>query len=252
MSAPAAGRHVVSKPARAVNAGRRMQILQPFLLMALLTLAPSTRAHTAPQNPEGARPAAARATTGAEGRPTSGEASRAGAAHHGRAPLRPRVPQHRPGDHVGPHQRYRHPPEAARHVVRRRRVGRRVEDRQRGHDVDADLRRAGRVLDRLHHAGPDQPGHRVGGHGRERERAPCGLRRRRLQEPERRQDVDEHGPQELGAHRPDPRRPAQPAGRVCRRGRAAVVAGRRARPLQVRPTAGRRGRSRSRSRKTRA
>ncbi len=88
----------------------------------------------------------------------------------------------------------------------------------------------GVVLDRLHHARPVEPRDRVGGHGRERQRAPRRLRRRRLQEPERRQDVDEHGAQEVRAHRPDPGRPARlrtsctsrPRGRSGRRAASAA------------------------------
>ena len=49
---------------------------------------------------------------------------------------------------------------------------------------------------------------------------------------ERRQDLDEHGPRQVRAHRPDPGRPARLRRRL-RRGRgAALVRGRRARPLQ--------------------
>ncbi len=96
-----------------------------------------------------------------------------------------------------------------------------------------DLRRPGVVLDRMHRARPVEPRNRVGRHGRERQRAARRLRRRRLQEPQRRQDVDEHGAQDLGAHRPHPRGPAQLVGRLRRRRGAALVAGWRARSLQV-------------------
>ena len=90
------------------------------------------------------------------------------------------------------------------------------------------------VLDRLRHPRSVEPRDRLGGHGRERQRTPRRLRRRRLPEPERRQDLDEHGAREVRAHRADPGRPARSERRL-RRGRgAALVGGRRARPLQDR------------------
>ncbi len=86
------------------------------------------------------------------------------------------------------------------------------------------------LFHRLHHARPLEPGDRLGRDGRERQRPPRRLRRRRLQEPERRQDLDEHGPQEVRAHRPDPRRStrtrtsstSRPKGRSGRRAASAA------------------------------
>ena len=58
----------------------------------------------------------------------------------------PGIPEHRSGHHVRPDQRRGHPPQESRRVVRSRGLGRRLEDGERRHDLDADLRRTGLLL----------------------------------------------------------------------------------------------------------
>ena len=161
------------------------------------------------------------------------------------------VAQHRPGHHVGPHQRHRDSPGEAARLVRHGGLGRRVEDGERRHHVDADLRQPAVVLDRLRDARPVDAGDGLDRHRRERQRPPRRDWRRRLQEPQRRQDVDKHGAASQSEHIvAHPRRPAQlergvrrpPRGRS---GRRAASAG-----STSPPTAAPRGRWRSRSTRT--
>ena len=114
-----------------------------------------------------------------------------------RNPRRAGVPQHRPRADVRPDQRYRHPPPEPEDLVRRRGLRRRLEDRERRPELEADLRRPGLLFHRLCHPRPRKSGDRLGRDGRERQRPPCRLRRRRVQEPERR-----HRPGRTWASRP--------------------------------------------------
>ena len=128
-------------------------------------------------------------------------------------------------------------------LVRRRRVGRRVEDRERRHDVDADLRRQASYSIGCITLDPSNPDTVWVGTGENVSGRHVGLRRRRLQEPERRQDLDEHG----AASRPSTS-PASSSIRATRRSCTSPRKGRSGRRAASaastsRSTAARRGRS---------
>ena len=82
---------------------------------------------------------------------------------------------------VGPGRRHRGRPGEAEHLVRRGRLGRRLEDHEFRHHLGADLRRLRVVLDRLRGRRSEQPPDRLGGHGREQQPAQRGLWRRPVQ-----------------------------------------------------------------------
>ena len=103
---------------------------------------------------------------------------------------------------------------------------------ERGHHLDAGLRRRGLVLDRLRHDRPEEPARRLGGHRREQQPAQRRLRRRRLQD-----RATAARPGRTSASRP-PSTSARSSStrgleRRLRRGAGpALGAGRRPRPLQ--------------------
>ncbi|MCK7541092.1 MAG: hypothetical protein MZV63_64500 [Marinilabiliales bacterium] len=144
------------------------------------------------------------------------------------------LPQHRPGHHVGPHQRHRHPPEAARHVVRRRRAraacGRRRTRARRGRPSSTAQGAYSIGCITLDPSNPETvwvgTGENVSGRH-------VGYGDGVYKSLNGGKTWTNMGLKQLRAHRPDPGRPAQSAGRLRRRRGAAVVAGRRARPLQV-------------------
>ena len=135
-------------------------------------------------------------------------------------------------------------------LLRRGRVGRRVEDDQRRHHLDAGLRQRRLLLDRRDHARPEESAHCLGRHRREQQPAQRLVRRRRLQVGRRRQDLEKRRPQNFRAHRHDRHRPARLEHRLRRRAGAAVGAGRRARPVTRPLTAARPGRTCSTSART--
>ncbi len=96
----------------------------------------------------------------------------------------------------------------------------------------ADLRRPGLVLHRLRHHRSQEPAGGLGRHGREQQPAQRLLRRRRLQVDGRRQELGEHGAQEVRAHRQDRHRSARLEHRLRGGPGPALGAGRRPRPLQ--------------------
>ena len=106
-------------------------------------------------------------------------------------------------------------------LLRRRRVGRRVEDDGRRHSLDPRVRQHAGDGDRRARRRPLRSEHRLGRHrgsvGDSRQRRD---RRRHLQVDGRRQDVGPHGPRRDRTHRPHPRPPDQPRRRVCVRDRA--------------------------------
>ena len=124
-------------------------------------------------------------------------------------PLGPEAARHRPGAHLGPDRRPRGRPDRREGLVGRGGLGRRLEDDQRRHDLGAGLRRRGLLLDRRARHRPEEPERRLGRHRREQQPAQRRLRRRRLPDARRRQDVEEHGAREVRAHRQDPDRPAR-------------------------------------------
>ncbi len=142
-------------------------------------------------------------------------------------------PRHRPRPDERPHLRHRGPSHGSGHLVRGRRLGRGLEDHQRRHHLDADFRGPALVLDRRDHSRSHQSRRGLGGHRRERQRAPCRLGGRGLPQPRWRAHLAADGPSAVGAHRPHPGGPArwQPGSRG-RRG-AALGGGRGARRLSV-------------------
>ncbi len=112
-------------------------------------------------------------------------------------------------------------------MVRGGGLGRRVEDGERRHHLDAALRRAGVLLDRLRDHRPDEPPRDLGGHGRERGRPARRLRRRRLPQPRRGGELGEPRPQGLAAHLEDRRPPGEAGRRLGRGAGPALVEGRR-------------------------
>ena len=107
-------------------------------------------------------------------------------------------------------------------------VGRGLEDHQRRHHLDTDLRRPGLLLDRSPRHRPQGPAHGLGGNRRAQQPAERRLRRRRLQVHRRRENLDQHRPQAVGQHRPHRDRSAQQRCRICRRAGTALVRRRRA------------------------
>ena len=150
----------------------------------------------------------------------------------GRDLRRDEAPEHRPGVHVRPHRGHRRPPREAEHLVRRRRQRQRLEDHERRHDLEADLRRSGLVLDRVRHDRPEPPGDDLGGHRRERRRATRRLRRRRLPEPRRGQDLGERRARRVRARRQHRRGSARLEDGVRGGAGTALVRGRGPGPLQ--------------------
>ncbi len=122
--------------------------------------------------------------------------------------------------------------EPSGHVVCGSRFRRRVEDDQRGHDVDADFPERGELFDRRCGAGSARPERDLGGNGRAQRAAQRGLRRRRVPLRRWRAHVEEHGAAAVGQHRADRDRPAGFQRGVRGGARAAVVAGRGARAVQ--------------------
>ena len=158
----------------------------------------------------------------------------------GRHLVGPGAARHRPGRHVRPHRRRGRRPDRQEALVPGRGLGRRLEDRERRHHLDARLRRRGVLLDRLRRDRPEEPERRLGRHRREQLAAQRRLRRRRLQERGRRQELEEHGAQDLRAHRQDPHRTrrtrtSSTSRRRARSGRPAASAASTRRPTAARP-----------------
>ena len=86
---------------------------------------------------------------------------------------RPEAPRHRPASCRGASPTSRSIP-GPEHLVRGGRLRRGLEDDQRGHDLDADLRQGGLLLDRLRDDRPEQPQVDLGGHRGERGRRHVG------------------------------------------------------------------------------
>ncbi len=142
--------------------------------------------------------------------------------------------------HLRPDRRPRGRPDRRQGLVDRRGLGRRLEDDQLRHHLDAGLRRRRLLLDRRHHHRPEEPERRLGRHRREQQPAQRRLRRRRLSHPRRRQVVEEDGTREVRAHRPDRRRSARLARRLgggvrARCGAAAASAASTRAPTSARP-----------------
>ncbi len=187
--------------------------------------APAAKAEPRPR-PSRRSPPPRRRPTREEGRRREGRGREAEGRLVGRHLERPCAAGHRPRRHLRPHRGHRGGPHRQEAVVPGGRLGRRVADRQRRHDLDAGLRRRGLLLDRLRRDRPDEPARRVGGHGREQLAAERRLRRRRLQERGRRPELEERRPEGLRAHRQD-RRPPGGLERRLRRGPGPALGPRR-------------------------
>ena len=133
---------------------------------------------------------------------------------------------------VGPRQQHRRSSLRQADLVHRRRLGRRLEDHQRRHHVDAGLAERGFVLGRRGRDRSEEPEHHLGRQRRSEQPAQRRLRRRHLPQRRRRPHVAQPRPQDLGAHRPHRHRPARFERRVRRRLWPAVDVGRRPRSLQ--------------------
>ena len=107
-----------------------------------------------------------------------------------------------------------------------------LENDQRGHDVRSAVPGPGVDVDRRRHGVAEQSRSRLGRHRRVEQPPEHKLGRRRLQVDRRRQDVHEHGPQDLPLHQPHRHRPAQQRHRPRRGDRQPLRARRRTRHLQ--------------------
>ena len=143
-----------------------------------------------------------------------------------------RAARHRAGRHLGADRRPRRRPGPQGDVLRRRRLGRRLEDDELGDHLRAGLRLPGLLLHRLRRARPDEHPRRLGRGRREQQPAERRLRRRRLPLSRRREDVGERRAEGLGAHREDPRPPEGREDGLRRGAGAALGRRRRPRPLQ--------------------
>ena len=138
----------------------------------------------------------------------------------------------RPGQHGRPHHRPRGLRGRPELLLRRHRVGRAAQDDQQRLHLRAPVRQGSDRVDRRRRRGADRPQHRLGRHRRGQPAQLRLLRRRRLQVDRRRQDLEEHGPQEVVPDRQD-RHPSQgPEHRLRRRPRPALRPQRGTRPLQ--------------------
>ena len=142
------------------------------------------------------------------------------------------LPADRTGVDVGPDHRPRRLRAEPLDLLRRHRARRRVENHQRRHHLRGAVPGAGADLDRRHHGVAEQSGSGVGRHRRVEQPPEHELGRRRLQVGRRRQDVAQHGPENLALHQPHRHRPAQQRHRDGRGDRQPVRTRRRARHLQ--------------------
>ena len=128
------------------------------------------------------------------------------------------------------------------HLLRRHRVRRAAQDDQQRHHLRAPVRQAKRPSPSATWPSPRRDPNIVWvGTGEANPRNSRLLRRRRLQVHRRRQDVEEHGPEEVVPDRQDRHPPEGPEHRLRRRARPAVRPERGARRVQDRPTAARPG-----------
>ncbi len=114
----------------------------------------------------------------------------------------------------------------------RHRVRRRLEDDQRRHDLDADLRRRSGLHDRRRDARPFRSVDRLGRHRRAEQPSELVVGQRRLQVDRRRPDVASRRPPRNAPHRPHRHSPGEPRHRLRRRGRTPVGPEQGARRLQ--------------------
>ena len=127
------------------------------------------------------------------------------------------------------HRRLRGEP---RGLLRRHGARRHLEDGEQRHDVRGPVPGSRADLDRRSRHLAEQPGPRVGRHGRVEQPSEHVVGRRRLQISRRRQDVHERRPAHVEAHQPRRHRPARERHRLRGGDRAALRARRRARRLQ--------------------
>ena len=145
---------------------------------------------------------------------------------------RPRPARNRSGHDLGPHRRSCGQSEGQVGLVRGCGHRRPLEDDQRRHDLESDLRRPGFLLARLRDPRSEQPAGGLGRQRREQHPAQRFLRRRRLQVARWRHHLDQHGPEDLRAHLDDRGRSARLERGLGGRAGTAVVLGRRTRPLR--------------------
>ena len=112
---------------------------------------------------------------------------------------RPALPLDRSGGDVRPHRRPRGLRGEPGDLVRRHRARRRVEDHEQRHDVRGAVPGPGTDVDRRRRRLAEQSGPRLGRHRRVEQPPEHVVGRRRLQVDRRRQDLQQHGPQDLAA-----------------------------------------------------
>ena len=139
---------------------------------------------------------------------------------------------HRPGRHGRPHHRPLRLRGRPDHLLGRHRLGRAAQDRQQRHHLRASVRQGSDRLHRRRVRRAVEQEHRLGRHRREQPAQLRLVRRRRLQVDRRRQDLEEHGAEEVVPDRPDRRPSEEPGHRLRRRPRPAVRPERGARPVQ--------------------
>ncbi len=195
------------------------------------------RARPGPEPAAPGRPAGAAAAAAAW--PGTGTRRPAGAfAASADQPLRRPVassvplPIHWSGEHGRPHRRLRRRERRPVHHLHRVRDGRRLEDDQQRHHLDADLRHVLGLLDRRDRRRSEEPERAVGRHGRGEQPAELLVRRRHLQVDRRRQDVRQPGAQGDSEHRADRDRPEGLEHRLRGSHRPPVRPEPRTRPLQ--------------------
>ena len=142
-----------------------------------------------------------------------------------------RMAQRRTGIDGRPHHRRRGDSRQSGAGLRRVGLGRPVQDGQRRHDLDADLRSPIHDFDRRHRRRPPQSGRGVGWHRRGERAQQCFVRRRRLQDARWRQDLAELGTPGHAPHLAHRHQSAQHKHRVRGRPRAQYRTERRARRL---------------------
>ncbi len=163
--------------------------------------------------------------------------------HAGRLEVQgPQVAVRRPDQHQRPgdRRRRRRPQGPELHDLRGLGLRRRLEDGERGHDLDAHLREHGHGGRRRHRPGALRPEHRLGRDRRAQHLPQLPGRRRRLQVGRRRQDLGAHGPgrhQHHLPHRRPPRRiPTSSTSRpAATSGRRTPTAASTRRPTAARP-----------------
>ena len=209
------------------------------LVLGLLLTPPAVRAEDKTPRPADRRPGKtnpgpdqeAQRPQGAAG--DAADASRAAEARAARRlGRRPEVALHRPRHHGRPHRRLLRLRGRSLHLLGRHRLRRPAQDHQQRRHLRAPVRPRKHRLRRRRLRGPVRPQHRLGRHRREQPAQLRLLRRRRLQIDRRRQDLEEHGAEEVFPDRPH-RHPSQgPEHRLRRRPRPALRTQRGARPVQ--------------------